>query len=442
MPAYEVNFDGIVGPTHHYAGLPEGNFASSQNAFTVANPQLAALQGLQKMRQLLHWGCMQGVLPPQERPHLSFLRSVGFQGTDLQVLETAYREAPRLFAAGCSASSMWTANAATVSPSADTVDQRVHFTPANLASHLHRSLEAETTAHALKIIFPHPDYFVHHPPLPFPLRDEGAANHLRLAPEHATPGTEIFVYGGSVFGRASQPTRYPARQSLEAAQAIARLHGLAPQQTLWVQQNPEVIDQGVFHNDVIAVSNANVLLFHEQAFLETAALLAGAASQFAATAFYPLMVKTEELSVETAVATYLFNSQLLTLPNGKMALLAPAECAQNLDAYRIIQGILAAANPIEKVLFLNVRESMKNGGGPACLRLRVVLTETELAQVHAPSLMNMTRLEHLEQWVRRHYRDRLILEDFLDPQFLQETQTALDELTQILQLGNFYAFQR
>ncbi len=44
----EINFDGIVGPSHNYAGLSLGNLASARNAGAVSRPRDAALQGLAK----------------------------------------------------------------------------------------------------------------------------------------------------------------------------------------------------------------------------------------------------------------------------------------------------------------------------------------------------------------------------------------------------------
>ncbi|TWY25023.1 N-succinylarginine dihydrolase, partial [Serratia marcescens] len=131
MSGYEVNFDGLVGPTHHYAGLSFGNEASTQHQNSVSNPKLAAKQGLLKMKALADLGFQQGVLPPQERPHLPMLRRLGFSGSDEAVLAQAMRQSPRLLSALSSASCMWTANAATVSPSADSADGKVHFTAAN-----------------------------------------------------------------------------------------------------------------------------------------------------------------------------------------------------------------------------------------------------------------------------------------------------------------------
>ena len=142
MSAYEVNFDGLVGLTHHYAGLSFGNVASTRNQQAVANPKLAARQGLLKMKQLADLGFVQAVLPPHERPQVDLLRQLGFSGTDAQVLARAAQQAPRLLCAVSSASAMWTANAATVSPSSDTADGRVHFTVANLNNKFHRASEA------------------------------------------------------------------------------------------------------------------------------------------------------------------------------------------------------------------------------------------------------------------------------------------------------------
>ncbi|MBV8781268.1 MAG: N-succinylarginine dihydrolase, partial [Phycisphaerae bacterium] len=133
----EYNFDGIVGPTHNYAGLSPGNLASARNKQSVSNPRAAALEGLAKMRLLHDLGVPQAVLPPQERPHVATLHALGFNGSDHQVIKRAFAVDPTLVAACTSASAMWAANAATVSPSADTADHRIHFTAANLCGLLH-----------------------------------------------------------------------------------------------------------------------------------------------------------------------------------------------------------------------------------------------------------------------------------------------------------------
>ena len=97
--AVEANFDGLVGPTHNYAGLSWGNVASRSNVHAQSNPREAALQGLAKMKRLADRGYVQGILPPHERPHLPTLRRLGFSGPDAAVLATVTGQAPELLAA-------------------------------------------------------------------------------------------------------------------------------------------------------------------------------------------------------------------------------------------------------------------------------------------------------------------------------------------------------
>ncbi|MGC3873505.1 N-succinylarginine dihydrolase [Halomonas sp. GXIMD04776] len=443
----EVNFDGLVGPTHNYAGLAHGNVASMRHGGLESDPKEAALQGLAKMKALKDAGFAQGVLPPQQRPDLGALRDLGFSGSNAQVLERAAHEAPQLLRAVCSASSMWTANAATVTPSRDAVDGRVHFTPANLQSSFHRFLEPQTTGRVLAAIFRDEARFAHHPVLPATpaFSDEGAANHTRLAATHGEAGVHLFVYGRQAFGGADrkEPKRFPARQTLEASQAIARQHGLNDAQTVFAQQHPEAIDAGVFHNDVIAVGNGPVLLYHEMAFFEEERTLEALRSKMAAP-LIPVRVPLEAMSLEDAVSSYLFNSQLLSDPDGSgaMTLVVPGECQENDAVWRTIQDLLLGGNnPIGEVVVKDVKQSMRNGGGPACLRLRVVLSQAERSNLSGRVLLDDTLYGDLTAWVEKHYRDRLTPEDLADPQLAEETLTALDELTQILAIGNVYPFQ-
>lgn len=290
-------------------------------------------------------GMKQGVLAPQERPDTHALRRLGFTGTDAEVLYKAASEAPAIFQAVCSASSMWTANAATVSPSADTANGKVHFTPANLTNKYHRSLEPETSGRILQAMFENSRYFEHHKHLPDNehFGDEGAANHTRLCNEYGHAGVEVFVYGRHAFDSSKPaPKRYPARQTLEASQAIARLHGLSEENTVFMQQNPDVIDQGVFHNDVIAVGNQNVLFYHEQAFANTDAKLAEIKQKFGNDGeLHFIKVATDDVSVEDAVSTYLFNTQLITPPNGEMTIIAPTECEENPRVKSYLDGLVS-----------------------------------------------------------------------------------------------------
>lgn len=468
MPiAFEVNFDSLVGPTHNYAGLSPGNIASAVHAGAASSPRAAARQGLDKMRRVMRLGLKQAVLPPQQRPDVATLRALGFGGTDEQVLRRVGEEAPALLSACCSASSMWAANAATVSPSADTSDGRVHFTPANLNTHFHRHLEPPTTTRVLRSIFADAARFRVHDPLPGTpaFSDEGAANFMRFCASHAEPGLEALVYGrrgiekarapGEV-GAGDAPSRFPARQTLEACEAIARRHGLTESgggrgqegRSAWmpIRQSPAAIDLGVFHNDVIAVANERVLFSHEEAFApgEEARLTTACRARLGER-FVHVRVPASRVSVTDAVKSYLFNSQLLTLPSrgdGKMVLVAPTECREHPGVRAYLDELVSdAAGPIGEVIFVDVRQSMNNGGGPACLRLRVVLNQRELGAMNQGVLLTDELAGKLEVWIDRHYRESLRVSDLIDPRLVTEGRDALDELTRLLGLGAVYPFQ-
>lgn len=442
MSTREVNFDGLVGPTHNYSGLSVGNLASQRNIRSISNPRAAAMQGLHKMNALYELGVAQAMLPPHERPAVNVLRRLGFSGRDEYVLQSAQRHDPELLSACSSASSMWAANAATVCPSADSGDGRVHFTVANLRTNFHRAIEASTTKSVLAAIFADSERFVHHEPLPASelFGDEGAANHTRLCAQHGALGLQLFAYGTRALDRHRATAEFPARQTFEASRAVARLHRLDESRVVYAQQSPAAIDAGVFHSDVIAVGNENVFFFHEKAFLATDELRKELESR-ADFELISIEVEDEEIPLDEAVATYVFNSQLVSLPTGKMALVVPEECRENARVWGYLQTLLEREPIIEQVKALDVRQSMRNGGGPACLRLRVVLTDEELESVNQAVLFDDRLFRRLSSWVDRHYRDRLQEQDLADPLLLEESRAALDELTQILRLGSIYPFQ-
>ena len=444
MKAFEASFDGLVGPTHNYSGLAAGNIAAQENKMRVSNPRKAALQGLEKMRLVSSLGVVQGVLPPHERPKLEVLRALGFRGSDEELTARAAAENPILLHQVCSAAAMWTANAATVTPSGDSLDGRIHITPANLASHFHRSIEADETALILRRVFPDGDAFCIHRPLPGHANfgDEGAANHLRLCRSHADVGAHLFTYGWRPFSRRSpRPKRRPARQSLEASRAVSRLHELPPDAVIFAQQNPRAIDQGAFHADLVAVANENLLVIHEEAVLRQRTTLDKLRRRLRGD-LHIVQVSSRVLSLTSARKTYLFNSQIVTRPDGGMVMIAPRECAAMKATREIMEDLESGSSPIRSVRTLDLRQSMRNGGGPACLRLRVVLNERELSLVNPRCMLGDELHGRLTEWVVRNYRDRLRPSDLSDPQLARESFTALDELTRILDLGSIYSFQR
>jgi succinylarginine dihydrolase len=443
----EYCFDGLVGPTHNYAALSVGNLASMQHGNQVSHPKEAALQGLAKMALLRKLGIAQGVFPPHERPSLSFLRSLGFSGTEETVLRKAGQQAPFLLTCASSASAMWTANSCTTTPSSDAADGKVHFTPANLASKLHRSIEASFTSEILRTVFPQPSHFVHHSPLPASdaMGDEGAANHTRLCASQNKRGLHLFVYGKQQ-GAHNGPKVFAARQSREASESIARLHEVPTAQTIFAKQSAHAIDAGVFHNDVVSVGNENLFFYHESCFENENQVIEEMKTKWAALTEAPLAflkVSESEVPLSDVIRSYLFNSQLVSLPNGKMALIAPSECDETESVKKFLQTLGSrSGGRIAEVHTPRVRESMRNGGGPACLRLRVVLNKAERAAALPGVFLDDAQNGRLETWVRKHYRDELKPSELADPQLLKESRTALDELTQILGLGSLYAFQK
>ena len=455
--ATEANFDGLVGMTHNYAGLAAGNMASQNNAGRVSKPKAAALQGVAKMQAVAALGVTQCFFPPQERPALWALRAHGFTGSDESVLAQAHANKPHLLAQCCSSSFMWSANAATVAPAQDTRDQRTHVVVANLKSMAHRSIEPPCTHAMLNAVFTDRARFEIHPALAANdnMGDEGAANHTRLfdAANSNQPATHFFVYGMDALNPQLQPKIHPARQTLQASQRVAEELQLNPAHCVFAQQNPAAIDQGVFHNDVVAVGNASTLLYHQDAWLDHDRVMDSLA-QRVGNSFCPIVVSSDELTIAEAVTTYLFNSQLITTPDGSMTLVCPSEVEHHARASAVALRIQQdPRNSISRILYMDVRESMRNGGGPACLRLRVPLAPTSsqassqtssaniLAGIHAGCVFNTARAEQLRAWIERWYPDQLTPEDLADPQLLIRNRDALDALTQQLGLAAIYPFQ-
>ncbi|WJY18960.1 N-succinylarginine dihydrolase [Alteriqipengyuania flavescens] len=409
----EINFDGIVGPSHNYAGLSLGNIASSSHAGDVSHPRAAALQGLAKMRGNMARGLPQGFLLPLPRPNGDYLARLGADSATDR----------RLLAQSWSASSMWTANAATVSPAPDTADGTCHLTPANLVTMPHRAQEWPDTKRMLELAFADPAHFTIHDPVPPTFGDEGAANHMRLCEGHGARGVEIFVYGES-----GGP--FPARQHEQASRAVARLHGLAPARTLFIEQNPEAIAAGAFHNDVVAVANERVLFTHERAFARPKEAYAEIREAFPALEL--VVVPEAEVGLGEAIKTYLFNAQLVTLPDGSTALIVPGECMESGAVRSWAERTTASNGPIRQVIPVDVRQSMANGGGPACLRLRVV---ADPETVDARFMLDENKADRIARIIERHWPESIAPSQLGDEALAREVVAAREALLQELDLG-------
>ena len=410
--AVEINFDGLIGPSHNYAGLSHGNLAATRNAGKVSRPRAAALQGIAKMRANLALGLTQGILLPHARPDHRWLAA----------LDTRYADAPaHLQAQALSASAMWAANAATVSPAADTGDGRCHLTVANLLTMPHRSHEWPGTLAQLRLAFADPAFVVH-PPVPAPFGDEGAANHMRMAPRHDAPGVEIFVYG-----EAGGP--FPARQHQDASAAVARAHRLDPARTLFVRQSDAAIAAGAFHNDVVAVANGPVLFAHELAFADRDGVFATLRGAMPDATI--VEVPAAEVSLDDAISSYLFNAQLVTVGDGTMALVLPGEARANPRVWGWLERMVAGNGPIRRLEVVDVRESMANGGGPACLRLRVV---ADPATIDPRFLVDDTRLDAVAAVVERHWPEAIDPAGIADPALIVQVETARHALLSMLDI--------
>ena len=409
----EINFDGIVGPSHNYAGLSLGNLASTRNAGDVSRPRAAALQGVEKMRANLALGLAQGIFLPAPRPHRAWLAALGTSIEDAD---------PILAANAMSASSMWAANAATVSPAPDTADGKCHLTVANLRTMPHRSHEWRSTLAQLRLAF-RGDPFAVHDPIPPAFGDEGAANHMRLSPRHGEPGVEVFVYG--ISGGA-----FPARQHLEASRAIARLHRLDPERVIFAEQSEEAIAAGAFHNDVVAVANERVLFAHEQAFADKATLVA--ALEARVRGFEYVEVPAAEVPLADAIRSYLFNAQLVTPPDGEPTLIVPTEARETPSVWNWIERHVAGNGPIRRVEVVDVRQSMANGGGPACLRLRVV---ADPSAVDPRFMVDDAKLDAIADAISRHWPEQIHIADLQQPMLIAEIEGARAALLESLDLG-------
>lgn len=416
MSFVEINFDGLIGPTHNYGGLSLGNVASAKNAGAASRPRAAALQGLAKMRTLMNLGLTQGFFLPHDRPNVGWLRRLGFDGSDEAVLSSAHAEDPALLRNASSASAMWTANAATVSPAPDTRDGRCNLTIANLSSMLHRTLEHEETEAQLRLIFADTQHFAVHAPVPHRLGDEGAANHMRMTAEHGAPGVEIFVFGED------RRQGFPARQSRYASEGVARLNRLTPERCFFAQQADIAIQSGAFHNDVVAVANETVLFAHELAFEDKLALYDFITKNVPGVTI--IEVPASEVGLEDAITSYLFNSQLVTLPHGGMALILPEETRENPRVWRYLEALVAGNGPIRELHVIDVRESMRNGGGPACLRLRVAVDETAKAAIDPRFLLDEAKWDALNRVVEAHWPEAIGPKDLGDPHLWSEARAA------------------
>jgi succinylarginine dihydrolase len=400
------NFDGLVGATHNYAGLSTGNIASTTHKNTVSNPQAAALQGLAQMRLVYDIVGIQGFLPPHLRPNFEFLYRQGFGSHEAKALAMAYTKRPDILAAAWSASPMWTANAATVTM---TNKNHVHITPANLLTMRHRHQELEQTTKNLRHIFYNDDYFTHHTAGAMP--DEGAANAMTIV-GNTNKVYDIFVYS-------PQKTNYPARQSLGALTQIAREHHC--KNPIFLEQSVVAVNSGAFHNDVVAVSHENCLIYHEYAFGDDGLLPDD---------IFKIKISDTLLSLAEAVKTYLFNMRIVTDKQGDYVIIASTEVQESKNALKAVDFIIEKNPKIKHIHYMDLKQSMANGGGSACLRLRVPLINT--MAVHQAYLLDDDKFVKLTDFIKNNYRDRIVFDDLRDIDFANQTLSTHNRFQEMI----------
>ena len=434
-----MNFDGLIGPTHNYSGLSDGNIASLKNSKKPSNPKKAALQGLEKMKILFDLGFPQGVFLPHERPHLGYLRSKGFKGDDKTIVSSAAKESRLVLNQAYSASSMWAANAATFSPSMDSNDCFAHITPANLISMNHRSIEAEFTYKQMNIIFDKSNFKVHKVINKGEyFGDEGAANHLRISKTHLDKGLQIFVYGNEKNQRNSNLI---VRQSKTASEMVANLHQLDKENFMLLKQSMKAISMGSFHNDIVSLATENVFIYHQDAFENSHEEIKQLKSKSGLSNLYLLEITNKEIPLEMLIKSYLLNSQLVTKKDGDMVLILPSEVNDYKECTNWLYKI-KDQTPIKELRYVDIKQSMMNGGGPACLRFKIVVNENEFNSINKNFLLNNELITQLENLIKDSYRESIEINDLEDPYLINESFEVLDELTQIFKTGSIYSFQK
>ena len=423
MKLIEVQVDRLVGPTHHFGGLGVGNLASQESSGETSNPAAAALQGLDKMRRVAQLGVPQLVLPPQPSPDLSLLTSHGFGDDEATALRRAADEAPEILSAATTCSAMWTANAATVTPGPDGALPSTQVSIANLSASLHRSIESEQTSADLRAALGDTCAINDAFGGGAPMRDEGAANHMRLSTFEDKPSVNVLVYGD----QDPLPEMFWPRQTLAASKSIARRHRLFRDNTFFLKQHPLAIDAGAFHNDVVAMSHGDILIHHEFAFDDDGQAIAKVKQRFLElerTELRHIVVNSQQLSLEDSVSTYLFNSQIVSPPeSARPVIICPRQVRENKAARNLIRD-WCQRGIFREACYVSLDESMSGGGGPACLRLRVPLPQDSIDQLPATYRWTHDLDQDLRNAIDATYPTKLHLRDLHSPDVLEQIHQA------------------
>ena len=434
--------EGLVGPQHLFGGLSLGNLASMNHAEIPSSPRAAALESLSKMEILLDRDIPVAVYLPQPRLCWRSLRRLGFHGSKEELLAQASKTEHSIWLRRCSSSSnMWAANAATIIPSNDSLDEQTHIIIANLSAMYHRSIEAPyTTAYFEEVFASHRDIQIHEALAAHSeLGDEGAANHTRLSIDSTF--LHLFAYGkltDTVGTTTSKSKPFPARQAFEASSAVARLGQLKEDNALFLKQSEYGIRSGAFHTDVLAVGAAHVFLMHEAAFEDLDSSIQKIKAKLPE--LHIVCATEKELPIKNAVAAYPFNSQLIKISEKQFLLIAPEESETDPFCRRFLercQHDLAQKAQIDlELIYTSLKQSMSNGGGPACLRLRLLLPEKTIEKLKNTVLLDHSKLAQLRQIVQNRYPSRFTIAQLSDALVHDYNAETIDEICSLFAVNS------
>jgi len=191
----------------------------------------------------------------------------------------------------------------------------------------------------------------------------------------------------------------------------------------------------VFHNDVISTAHEHLWFMHEVAFENVDASLGEIEAAYLRQTGRNLriiVVGSDELPLPVAVQTYLFNSQIITLPKAdprepsRFHWIAPQQCEKTLETNQLLQRWQKDRElSLEKVHYVSLQESMANGGGPACLRLRISLNREQLAALPPRIFLDAEQYHRVHDWIVKWYPEQLALSDLADATLVEHFQQAV-----------------
>jgi succinylarginine dihydrolase len=110
----------------------------------------------------------------------------------------------------------------------------------------------------------------------------------------------------------------------------------------------------------------------------------------------------------------------------------PSEAWDSASVRHWLDATLAGNGPIRRVIPVDVRQSMANGGGPACLRLRVV---ADPATIDPRFLVDDAKLDWVADVVRRHWPEQIHHDDLQSAALIGDVEGARAALLEALDLG-------